>query len=83
MTQICLIPGDGIGKEVIPAAALALQALNLNLDLIEAEAGFSCFERQGDALPPRTLDLVRESDAVLFGATSSPRLKSLAITARF
>jgi homoisocitrate dehydrogenase len=70
--EICLIPGDGIGKEVIPAAVQALQALELDLHFVEAQAGFDCFRACGEALPDATLDLVRRSDAALFGATSSP-----------
>jgi len=69
---ICLIPGDGIGQEVIPAAAEVLQALKLNLTFVEAQAGFACFEKHGSALPEDSLALARRSDAVLFGATSSP-----------
>lgn len=69
---ICLIPGDGIGQEVIPATVEILQAMNLNLKFVEGEAGFACFQRRGDALPPETLTLARQADAVLFGATASP-----------
>ena len=72
MTQICLIPGDGIGQEVIPAAAEVLRELDLNLTFVKAEAGFTCFEKYGAALPPGTMDIVCQSDAVLFGATASP-----------
>ena len=72
MKTICLIPGDGIGQEVIPAASEALQALKLDLQFVQAEAGFACFEKHGNALPEETLTLARQSDAVLFGATSSP-----------
>jgi homoisocitrate dehydrogenase len=72
MKTICLIPGDGIGNEVIPAAVQALQALHLDLNFVEAKAGFDCFRECGEALPAETLDTVRQSDAVLFGATSSP-----------
>jgi homoisocitrate dehydrogenase len=72
MPTICLIPGDGVGQEVIPAAAEVLQALNLDLTFVEAEAGFACFKEHGSALPDETLALARQSDAVLFGATSSP-----------
>lgn len=70
--EICLIPGDGIGKEVIPAAVQALQALKLDVHFVKARAGFDCFRECGEALPDATLDLVRRSDAALFGATSSP-----------
>ena len=72
MKTICLIPGDGIGQEVIPAAAEVLQTLELGLTFVEAEAGFACFENHGSALPDESLDMARKSDAVLFGATSSP-----------
>jgi len=72
MKTICLIPGDGVGQEVIPAAARVLQALSLGLTFVEAEAGFACFEKNGSALPEATLAQARQSDAVLFGATSSP-----------
>jgi homoisocitrate dehydrogenase len=72
MKTICLIPGDGVGQEVVPAAAEAIQTLGLALTFVEAEAGFACFEKYGSALPEATLAQVRQSDAVLFGATSSP-----------
>jgi homoisocitrate dehydrogenase len=72
MKTICLIPGDGVGREVIPAAAQALQALQLDLTFVEAEAGFDCFQTCGEALPAATVEKVRQSDAALFGATSSP-----------
>lgn len=73
--RITLIPGDGIGQEVIPAAAQVLQALELPLEFQHADAGFGTFERTGDALPPATLALCAASDAILFGATSSPMTK--------
>jgi homoisocitrate dehydrogenase len=72
MHSICLIPGDGVGQEVIPAAAEVLQALGLELSFVEAEAGFACFAKHGSALPEATLAQARKSEAVLFGATSSP-----------
>ncbi len=72
MPLITLIPGDGIGQEVIPAARLVLEALGLGLQFVEAEAGYGTFERTGEALPEATLAQCARSDAVLFGATSSP-----------
>ncbi len=72
---ITVIPGDGIGQEVIPAAQRVLEACDLPLRFQQAEAGFGTFERLGDALPPETLALCRASDAILFGATSSPMTK--------
>lgn len=73
--RIVLINGDGIGKEVIPAARKVLEALNLPLEFVEAQAGFETFEQTGTALPQATLDACANSDAVLFGATQSPLTK--------
>lgn len=72
---ITLINGDGIGAEVIPAARMVLESLNLPLTLHTSEAGFGTFERTGNALPDVTLRLCEASDAVLFGATQSPMTK--------
>ncbi len=70
--RICVIEGDGVGKEVIPAAVEVLQALELDLDFIRADAGFEYFQRSGNAIPDETLQLVSTCDATLFGATASP-----------
>ena len=70
--NICLIEGDGIGHEVIPAGRRLLEATGLHLCFTEAEAGWATFERLGTALPKDTLDKVREADVTLFGAVSSP-----------
>lgn len=73
MTQnVCIIPGDGIGQEVIPAAVEVLQATGVPLRFVWAEAGWACFQERGTALPPETLQAVQASEAVLFGATASP-----------
>jgi homoisocitrate dehydrogenase len=72
---ITLINGDGIGEEVIPAAADVLRSLDLPLQFQYADAGFTTFERRGNALPDETLKLCEASDAVLFGATRSPMTK--------
>jgi homoisocitrate dehydrogenase len=72
---ITVIPGDGIGQEVIPAAVCVLETLNLPLVFSQAEAGFGAFERTGNALPAETLRLCENSAAILFGATQSPMSK--------
>jgi homoisocitrate dehydrogenase len=72
---VCLIPGDGVGKEVIPAAACVLDVLDLGLVFARAEAGWECFQRHGDALPDATKAAILAADATLFGATSSPSTK--------
>jgi homoisocitrate dehydrogenase len=72
MIKICLIPGDGVGQEVIPAAAEVLGALGLGIEFIEAQAGFGLFQKTGEAIPDATLAAVENAGAALFGATSSP-----------
>ncbi len=72
---ICLIEGDGIGHEVIPAAREVLDAATsggAHLCFTQAEAGWGTFQRHGTALPQATLEAVRSADATLFGAVSSP-----------
>ena len=70
--QICLVAGDGVGQEVIPAAQRVLDALSIGLEFVRADAGFEHFQKTGSAIPDATLDAVRACDATLFGATSSP-----------
>ncbi|CAG0930121.1 homoisocitrate dehydrogenase [Thermoflexales bacterium] len=71
-SKICLINGDGVGQEVIPAAAEVLGALGLGLEFVEAQAGFEYFEQSGNAIPDATLAAVEACGVALFGATSSP-----------
>ena len=66
--QIAVIEGDGIGQEVIPAAIDVLEALDLDLEFIEGEAGDAVKADTGEALPKETYDLAAEADATLFGA---------------
>jgi homoisocitrate dehydrogenase len=75
MKTICLIEGDGVGQEVIPAAVEVLKALSLDLRFTQAEAGWACFQQCGNAIPNETLDAVAQADATLFGAISSPSSK--------
>ena len=75
LTKICLINGDGVGQEVIPAAVEVLGALGLGFGFVEAHAGFEYFKHSGDAIPDATLATVAECGVALFGATSSPSIK--------
>jgi homoisocitrate dehydrogenase len=75
MPDLCVIEGDGIGKEVIPAAVSVLRAVVPDLRVIRAEAGWETFQQRGVSVPPETLDAVRECRAGLFGAVSSPSRK--------
>jgi homoisocitrate dehydrogenase len=72
MVFICLIPGDGVGQEVIPAARRVLEAVLPGARYETAEAGWECFLRRGTSLPEATLQAARSADATLFGATQSP-----------
>ncbi|GAB4548375.1 MAG: homoisocitrate dehydrogenase [Anaerolineae bacterium] len=72
---VCLINGDGVGKEVIPAAAQVLQALQLGITFTYAQAGWECFQQYGNALPEATIAAMQAADGTLFGATQSPSTK--------
>ena len=65
---IAVISGDGIGKEVVPAAVRVLETLDLDVDFSEGEAGDAVYEETGEALPPETRELAASADATLFGA---------------
>ncbi len=67
-----LIPGDGVGQEVVPAAAEVLAGLGLGLAFVEARAGYEHFRRTGAAIPDETLADVAAAGVALFGATASP-----------
>lgn len=75
MPKLCVIPGDGIGQEVIPAAVAILQAALPDLEIVAAEAGWGCFEKHGVSVPQEALDQIRACGAGLFGAVSSPSCK--------
>lgn len=70
--RIALLPGDGIGPEVIAAARSVLEAMELDARFVEHPIGYECFQREGTALPDATLDAVRSADATLLGAVGSP-----------
>ena len=75
MHKICVIPGDGIGQEVTPAAQKVLEATGLEFEFVPAEAGWAVFERTGKSVPDETLEIVRDCDATLAGAFTSPLRK--------
>ena len=65
---IVVIPGDGIGSEVVPAARRVLEAVDPAFAFVEAEAGDQIAAETGEALPEETVDAVTAADATLFGA---------------
>ena len=83
MYKITLIPGDGIGPEVMKALLHVLEAVDLEFDYAEALAGHECFKNTGTTIPDETVRLARHADATLFGAvTTVPGQKSAIITLR-
>ncbi|HMK53557.1 MAG TPA: isocitrate/isopropylmalate family dehydrogenase [Methanobacteriaceae archaeon] len=68
MYKISVIPGDGIGKEVMEATLHVLDALDIEFDYQFADAGDEHMEKTGIALPPETVEIVKNSQACLFGA---------------
>lgn len=68
MYKISVIPGDGIGKEVMDATLHVLEAIDVEFDYKFADAGDEHMEKTGVALPQETVDIVKASQACLFGA---------------
>jgi homoisocitrate dehydrogenase len=70
--ELCVIAGDGIGPEVVPAALRVLQAAVPDVVAHEMRAGWDCFQETGSPLPEETVACALAAGAVLFGAASSP-----------
>ncbi len=77
MSTIALLPGDGIGPEVTREAVRVLDALELGLNFQHADVGGAAYRKHGHPLPPDTLEIARQSDAILFGAVGDFDLDSL------
>ena len=76
--KVALLPGDGIGPEVVREAVQVLEALALpHLTLFEGDIGAIAYRRHGHPLPGETLTLAREADAVLLGAVGDPSCDDL------
>ena len=70
--KICLLSGDGIGPEVIDCAVNVLRSLPVEWDFIEGGIGYAEYQRFGSPLPEETLQKIRNTDATLFGAVTTP-----------
>lgn len=66
--KIAVLPGDGIGTEIVAEAVKVLRALDLPLEMETALVGGAAYEAFGHPLPDATLQLAKQADAVLFGA---------------
>ncbi len=72
--RIALLPGDGIGKDVMDAAEIVLQKIDLDAEYVYGDIGWEFWKKEGNPLPDRTLELLRNSTCALFGAiTSKPK----------
>jgi 3-isopropylmalate dehydrogenase len=77
MKRIAVLPGDGIGQEIIVQALRVLEKLGLGLEFQQAPVGGAAYDAAGDPLPPATLEIAKKADAVLFGAVGDPRYDTL------
>lgn len=70
--HICLIPGDGIGPEIMASTKSVLQALNLDCQFTEVQAGLNALETTGQLLPEETLSSIIKADCTLKGPLTTP-----------
>ena len=79
--KFAVLPGDGIGPEVMEVALEALEAagkrFNFELDYTEADIGGIAIDNQGTAFPDSTKTICEDSDAILFGSVGGPKWESL------
>ena len=72
MYKIAVIPGDGIGKTVVPEAVRVLERTGLKFDFQYMEVGYEIFKKVGTSVPEDVLSKIKETQACLFGATTTP-----------
>ncbi len=84
--SIAVLPGDGIGPEIMPQAIRVLEAIGKTFghqfDLSYGQVGGAAIDATGFPLPPETLELAKSSDAVLLGAVGGPKWEGLAYEQR-
>jgi len=74
--RIAWLPGDGIGIEVMDATRVVLDALELDAEYVHGDIGWEFWCQEGDAFPPRTVNLLKSVDAAMFGAITSKPVKA-------
>jgi 3-isopropylmalate dehydrogenase len=81
MFKIAVLPGDGIGREIVPEAVAVVKSVaakfGYNFQFTDGLVSEDAYDQYGHPLPPQTLELCRASDAVLLGAVGSPRMDQL------
>jgi isocitrate/isopropylmalate dehydrogenase len=77
--RIAILPGDGVGKEVVEAALIVLNKLAVEAEYVYGDIGWEFWCKEGNALPERTTKMLKETDVCLFGAiTSKPNADAVA-----
>ena len=76
--KIAVLPGDGVGKDVVEAAMIVLQEIEFDAEYVEGDIGWEFWCKEGNPLPVRTIELLKET-AISHRAThmSPERLKDL------
>ncbi len=75
--KISVLPGDGVGVDVMEAAMIVLEKVGLDAEYIYGDIGWEFWRTEGEPLPKRTIELIESTDACLFGAiTSKPKGES-------
>jgi isocitrate/isopropylmalate dehydrogenase len=74
--RIAWLPGDGIGNDVMEAARLVLDAVKLDAEYVHGDIGWEFWRTEGDAFPERTIALLKEVNAAMFGAITSKPVKA-------
>jgi 3-isopropylmalate dehydrogenase len=69
--HVAWLPGDGVGNDVMDAAKIVLNTVNLDAEYIHGDIGWEFWKKEGDPLPERTINLLKETDCGLFGAITS------------
>src|SRR5688572_6936966 len=75
--NVAVLPGDGIGPEIMAQARRVLDRLSLKIEFSEGSVGGAAYDRHGDPLPAETLRIAKQADAILFGAVGDPRYDKL------
>ena len=69
--RIAILPGDGVGVDVIEAAKIVLEKMEFDAEYIEGDIGWEFWCKEGNPLPTRTTEMLKTTDACLFGAITS------------
>lgn len=77
--KIAWLPGDGVGNDVMEAARIVLNALDFSAEYIHGDIGWEFWRQEGEPLPKRTVEMMKDTDCALFGAiTSKPKEEAAA-----